>query len=122
MSKFRWHAGAQLLRRSRRRCRPVSAQGPQACALAVAIDSENVYTCAPVQPRNNQRLPGVPHQGAAACAEAVLLLLLLLFGVAVLQDKLSALNAAGYLTINSQPPLNGVPSTDAEFGWGGPGG
>jgi methylenetetrahydrofolate reductase (NADPH) len=42
--------------------------------------------------------------------------------VAVLQDKLSALNAAGYLTINSQPPLNGVSSTDAEFGWGGPGG
>jgi hypothetical protein len=38
------------------------------------------------------------------------------------QDKLAALNAAGYLTINSQPPLNGVPSTDPEFGWGGPGG
>lgn len=40
----------------------------------------------------------------------------------LIQDKLSSLNAAGYLTINSQPPLNGVSSTDHEFGWGGPGG
>jgi methylenetetrahydrofolate reductase (NADPH) len=40
----------------------------------------------------------------------------------LIKEQLLALNRAGYLTINSQPALNGVPSTDAEFGWGGPGG
>jgi hypothetical protein len=33
-----------------------------------------------------------------------------------------ALNQAGYLTINSQPRVNGAPSNDATFGWGRPGG
>jgi methylenetetrahydrofolate reductase (NADPH) len=28
----------------------------------------------------------------------------------------------GYFTINSQPKINGLPSEDAEVGWGGPGG
>eukprot|EP00878_Enallax_costatus_P012779 GHUV01013346.1.p1 GENE.GHUV01013346.1~~GHUV01013346.1.p1 ORF type:complete len:376 (+),score=87.57 GHUV01013346.1:1641-2768(+) len=40
----------------------------------------------------------------------------------LIKDRLLALNAAGYLTINSQPSLNGLPSTDPQFGWGGPGG
>lgn len=40
----------------------------------------------------------------------------------VIQEQLVALNAAGYLTINSQPALNGVASDDKAFGWGGPGG
>ena len=35
---------------------------------------------------------------------------------------LAALNRAGYLTINSQPRVNGVPSDDPTFGWGGKGG
>jgi len=37
-------------------------------------------------------------------------------------DKLIALNEKGFLTINSQPRVNGVPSTDAVFGWGPEGG
>lgn len=40
----------------------------------------------------------------------------------VIRQNLVALNKAGYLTINSQPRVNGVPSTDAQHGWGGPGG
>jgi len=36
--------------------------------------------------------------------------------------ELVALNRAGYLTINSQPAVNGAPSDDPEVGWGGPGG
>ena len=36
--------------------------------------------------------------------------------------ELEALNRAGFLTINSQPPVNGAASDDAEVGWGGPGG
>jgi methylenetetrahydrofolate reductase (NADPH) len=39
-----------------------------------------------------------------------------------ISDQLVALNRAGYLTINSQPPVDGAPSDDAEVGWGGPGG
>ena len=30
-----------------------------------------------------------------------------------------AMNAKGMLTINSQPPVNGVSSADKTFGWGG---
>ena len=37
-------------------------------------------------------------------------------------DKLVKLNSAGFLTINSQPQINGVSSTDASVGWGGPNG
>ena len=37
-------------------------------------------------------------------------------------SELGRLNRAGFLTINSQPRLNAVPSSDATFGWGGPGG
>lgn len=38
------------------------------------------------------------------------------------RDQLVALNQAGYLTINSQPRVNGAPSNDATFGWGRAGG
>ncbi|MBD3335353.1 MAG: methylenetetrahydrofolate reductase [Candidatus Eisenbacteria bacterium] len=34
-------------------------------------------------------------------------------------EQLIRLNERGYLTINSQPPVNGAPSTDPEVGWGG---
>ena len=36
--------------------------------------------------------------------------------------ELVALNRQGYLTINSQPRVNGAPSDDPEVGWGGRGG
>lgn len=35
---------------------------------------------------------------------------------------LARLNRAGFLTINSQPRVNGARSDDQTFGWGGPGG
>ncbi|GIL46045.1 hypothetical protein Vafri_3133 [Volvox africanus] len=38
--------------------------------------------------------------------------------VKVLLDLISA----GYLVINNQPRLNGIPSTDSTYGWGAPGG
>ena len=37
-------------------------------------------------------------------------------------SNLKLLNGNGYLTINSQPAVDGRPSTDPEVGWGGPGG
>lgn len=37
-------------------------------------------------------------------------------------EPLRALNQAGFLTINSQPKVNGAPSSDPKFGWGGPNG
>lgn len=37
-------------------------------------------------------------------------------------DKLAKLNKHGILTINSQPHVNGLPSTDPVVGWGNPGG
>ena len=40
----------------------------------------------------------------------------------LIQPQLAQLNRAGFLTINSQPSANGVPSSDPTFGWGGPGG
>lgn len=40
----------------------------------------------------------------------------------LIQPQLARLNRAGFLTINSQPSVNGVPSMDSTFGWGGPGG
>lgn len=40
----------------------------------------------------------------------------------VIQKELVELNKAGYLTVNSQPAVNGKPSTDKTFGWGGRGG
>jgi len=39
-----------------------------------------------------------------------------------IQEELAALNRKGFLTINSQPAVNGVPSDDPVFGWGGKGG
>ncbi|KAF1330216.1 Methylenetetrahydrofolate reductase, partial [Globisporangium splendens] len=39
-----------------------------------------------------------------------------------IQDKLAAINTAGFLTVNSQPRVNGARSDDPLFGWGGPGG
>lgn len=39
-----------------------------------------------------------------------------------IQRQLALLNRAGFLTINSQPPVNGLPSTHRTFGWGGAGG
>lgn len=34
-------------------------------------------------------------------------------------SELMELNRAGYLTINSQPQVNGAPSSDPKYGWGG---
>ena len=39
-----------------------------------------------------------------------------------IQKELAALNRSGFLTINSQPAVNGVASDDTVFGWGGKGG
>lgn len=39
-----------------------------------------------------------------------------------LKNFLQRMNLYGMLTINSQPKVNGVPSSDAAVGWGGPGG
>lgn len=36
-----------------------------------------------------------------------------------IKHELIALNTAGYLTINSQPAVNGAASEDSKFGWGG---
>ena len=40
----------------------------------------------------------------------------------VIQNQLAQLNRAGFLTINSQPAVNGVSSSHPTFGWGGPNG
>jgi methylenetetrahydrofolate reductase (NADPH) len=40
----------------------------------------------------------------------------------LLKDKLSDLNRCGILTINSQPNVNGEPSSDPVIGWGSPDG
>jgi len=40
----------------------------------------------------------------------------------VIQQQLSKINRAGFLTINSQPRVNAADSSDKLFGWGGPGG
>lgn len=37
----------------------------------------------------------------------------------ILKDSLRIVNANGFLTINSQPSVNGAPSDDPTFGWGG---
>ena len=37
-------------------------------------------------------------------------------------ESLVKLNTAGYLTINSQPQVDGASSEDHFVGWGGPGG
>ena len=39
-----------------------------------------------------------------------------------ISGDLLKLNEMGYFTINSQPKINGLPSEDAEVGWGGPSG
>jgi methylenetetrahydrofolate reductase (NADPH) len=39
-----------------------------------------------------------------------------------IQGQLASVNRAGFLTINSQPPVNGVHSSHPVFGWGGTGG
>lgn len=36
----------------------------------------------------------------------------------VIAEKLARINDLGFLTINSQPAVNGVPSNDKAFGWG----
>lgn len=36
----------------------------------------------------------------------------------VISAKLAKMNAAGFLTINSQPAVNGAPSDDKIHGWG----
>lgn len=41
---------------------------------------------------------------------------------ALISDKLAVINKKGVLTINSQPSINGWPSTNEEVGWGVPGG
>lgn len=40
----------------------------------------------------------------------------------LIQENLVFLNSKGILTINSQPHVNGAPSTDSTHGWGGSGG
>lgn len=40
----------------------------------------------------------------------------------LIKTDLLHLNRDGYLTINSQPAVNGIPSTDPKHGWGGHGG
>ena len=40
----------------------------------------------------------------------------------LLISNLDTVNRHGFLTINSQPNVNGVPSSDERFGWGGSGG
>ena len=40
----------------------------------------------------------------------------------LIRDQLITMNKTGFLTINSQPRVNGAVSTDSTFGWGGPGG
>jgi len=37
----------------------------------------------------------------------------------VIQKQLAQINQLGFLTINSQPPVNGLPSSDPIYGWGG---
>jgi len=39
-----------------------------------------------------------------------------------IQSQLAALNRGGFLTVNSQPPVNGVSSSHPIYGWGGAGG
>lgn len=39
-----------------------------------------------------------------------------------IQKQLLQLNQRGFLTINSQPRVNGAPSSDPHVGWGGPNG
>jgi len=36
----------------------------------------------------------------------------------IIRERLAMLNSMGYLTINSQPAVNGVPSSDKTHGWG----
>jgi methylenetetrahydrofolate reductase (NADPH) len=38
----------------------------------------------------------------------------------LISDSLKKMNASGFLTINSQPSVNGAPSDHAVHGWGGP--
>ena len=40
----------------------------------------------------------------------------------LIHSPLTRMNQAGFLTINSQPRINAVPSSDEVHGWGGPGG
>eukprot|EP00850_Spirogloea_muscicola_P007052 SM000034S12806 [mRNA] locus=s34:894582:899292:- [translate_table: standard] len=40
----------------------------------------------------------------------------------MINERLVAINLKGFLTINSQPPVNGEPSSSPAVGWGGPGG
>jgi len=40
----------------------------------------------------------------------------------VILQNLECINGQGFLTINSQPNVNGIPSNDETFGWGGSGG
>ena len=39
-----------------------------------------------------------------------------------IQKQLLQLNQRGFLTINSQPRIDGAPSSDPHVGWGGPNG
>lgn len=57
------------------------------------------------------RVPELPWCDSAPAGETM-----------VLVDNLKWLTKRGFLTINSQPRVNGAPSTHPLFGWGGPGG
>jgi len=55
----------------------------------------------------NGKLPTLPWSESAITAE-----------VDVIKDELTSLNLRGFLTINSQPAVNGVKSSDPVYGWG----
>lgn len=40
----------------------------------------------------------------------------------LIKEQLEAINKRGVLTINSQPNVNGAPSSDSKVGWGSPNG
>lgn len=40
----------------------------------------------------------------------------------LITEQLEAINKRGVLTINSQPNVNGAPSSDSKVGWGSPNG
>jgi methylenetetrahydrofolate reductase (NADPH) len=46
----------------------------------------------------------------------------LLIETSTIKEQLQRINRNGYLTINSQPRVNGIPSDDPAHGWGKPNG
>jgi methylenetetrahydrofolate reductase (NADPH) len=61
--------------------------------------------------KNNVKVERIPWNDDVLSAETTLL-----------TKQLVEINRRGFLTINSQPPVNAAPSTDPLVGWGNPGG